>query len=42
MNDNYKSIIQNNLSSDEYTEVVTDILEYLFRNRGKDKAIYNQ
>ena len=28
MNDNYKSIIQNNLSSDEYTEVVTDILEY--------------
>lgn len=41
MNDNYKSIIQNNLSSDEYTEVVTDILEYLFRNRGKDKAIYN-
>lgn len=41
LNDNYKSIIQNNLSNDEYTEVVTDILEYLFRNRGKDKAIYN-
>ena len=41
LNDNYKSIIQNNLSNDEYTEVVTDILEYLFRNRSKDKAIYN-
>lgn len=41
LNDNYKSIIQNNLSNDEYTEVVTDILEYLFRNRRKDKAIYN-
>lgn len=41
LNDNYKSIIQNNLNNDEYTEVVTDILEYLFRNRRKDKAIYN-
>lgn len=41
LNDNYKSIIQNNLSNDEYAEVVADILEYLFRNRRKDKAIYN-
>lgn len=41
LNDNYKSIIQNNLCNGEYTEVVTDILEYLFRNRRKDKAIYN-
>lgn len=41
LNDNYKSIIQNSLNNDEYTEVVTGILEYLFRNRRKDKAIYN-
>lgn len=41
LNDNYKTIIQNNLSNDEHTEIVTDILEYLFRNRRKDKAIYN-